>query len=266
MARDDVEVTGANFPDCLQDLARCDAVLKTTGELCLELICRLAAFTLALTFEKVPCMCPWDSAFGAELVVTPNCEIHVRLDKDNGLSFVHLGLPCQIMIWARSPPVRSWVSIRCKGGLAGLALDRVQAGNQLLLFTQLCVVLYEAGCYFSVENPELCWTSAFAVVAFVRNLPGVAVVEVHCVQYGTRFSNPTLFLHNLPCLHSLADLSEAKGWRTKFPEGPLLVQRRIPIHHRFITSLVSPYPPKLASLFASLARNSLVKRAVDCGV
>ena len=70
---------------------------------------------------------------------------------------------------------------------------------KLLLFTMLlCVVLFEAGCNLTVENPELCWTWAFAVVAFVHNLPGVAVVKVCYDQFGTRHSKPTLFLHNLP--------------------------------------------------------------------
>ena len=55
--------------------------------------------------------------------------------------------------------------LRYKSGLLGLALERVQAGNQLLLFmVQLCAVLYEAVCYFSVENPELCWTWSLVVV------------------------------------------------------------------------------------------------------
>ena len=88
VARDDADVTGSNLPDCLQDLPRCDEVLKTTG----ELFGCLAAVTLALTFEKVPCMCPWDSAFGTEFEVS---EILVRLATESRLSFVHCGLPCQ---------------------------------------------------------------------------------------------------------------------------------------------------------------------------
>ena len=113
---------------------------------------------------------------GADFDVVADGEVLVRLAKENHLGLVHIGLPCQTMTWARSSLVRSWDSIWVKSGLLGLALERVQAGIQLLLFTvQVCVVLYEAGFYFSVENPESCGTWSFAVVAFVHNLPGVAV-------------------------------------------------------------------------------------------
>ena len=120
VALDDGDVTGSTLPDCLQDLRRCDAVLKTTGDLCLQLFCGFAAFTLALSFEKVPCMCPWDSAFGAEFDVVANDEILVRFGKASRLSFVHFGLPYQSMTWARSPPVRSWHTIWGMSGLVGL--------------------------------------------------------------------------------------------------------------------------------------------------
>ena len=203
--------------------------------------------------------------FGAEFDVIANGQILVRLTKDNRLSFVHLGIPCRLLTWARSHPVLSWDSIWSKSGLVGLAFERVQAGNQLLLFTmQLCVVLYEPSCYFSVENPELCWTRPFAVVSFVHNLPGVAVVKVYYDQFGTRYSKPTLFLHHLPCLHSLADPPRQRVGEQHFLRGRCWYNGEF----RFMTSLASPYPPKLASLFASLVRNSLVlrKRAVDCGV
>ena len=221
MAWDVGEVTGSNIQDCLQEHPRVGAVLETTGKLCLELFGGMAAaFTLALTFEKVPCMCPWDSAFGAEFDVIADGEVLVRLAKDNRFCFVLFGLSCQAMTWARSPP-RSWDSIWSKSGLVGLALERVQTGNNLLLFTvQLCLALCEAGCFFfSVENPELCWTWAFAVFAFVHNFPGVAVVKVYCDQCGTRCSNPTLFLHSLPCVHSLAELPEQRVGEQICPRG-----------------------------------------------
>ena len=66
-------------------------------------------------------MCPWDSAFGAEFDVVAHGEIFVRLSKNSWLSFVHFGLPCQSMTWARSPPVRSWDSIWGRSGLVGVA-------------------------------------------------------------------------------------------------------------------------------------------------
>ena len=66
-------------------------MLETTGDLCLELFCGLATLTFALTFEKVPCVCLWSSALGAEFDVIADGEVLVQLAKENRLSFVHLG-------------------------------------------------------------------------------------------------------------------------------------------------------------------------------
>ena len=103
----------------------------------------------ALTFEKVPCVCPWRSALGAEFDVIADGEVLVLLAKENRLSFVHFKLPCQTMTWARSPPVRSCYSVWGKSGLDEPLLKQVQVDNQLLLFSmQLCVVLHDADCFF----------------------------------------------------------------------------------------------------------------------
>ena len=166
-------------------------------------------------------MCPWDSAFGDEFDIIANGEILAMVGQRQPFELLYtFGLPCQSMTWARSPPVRSWDSIWGKSGLVGLASKRVQAADQLLLFTmQLCVVLYEAGCYFPVEKPELCWTWAFAVVAFVHNLPGVAVVKVYYDQFGTRYSKPTLLTaYSKPiCLVCIPwQTPQGKGLENKF--------------------------------------------------
>ena len=78
-------------------------------------------------------------------------------------------------------------------------------GNRLLVFSvQLCFVLHAERHYFSIENPLGSWTWAVAAVARLHAMPGVATVQVYYDQFGTRYSNPTLFLHNLPLLQKLS--------------------------------------------------------------
>ena len=108
----------------------------------------------------------------AEFDVIADGEVLVQVSKENRMSFVHFRLPFQTMTSARSPP-RSWDSVWGKSGLDELLLKQVEVGNHLLLFTlQLCVVLHEANCFFSVGDPVSCWTWAFAVVEFVHKLQG----------------------------------------------------------------------------------------------
>ena len=110
----DWEVTRA-----VREVPGLNAILEATGDMCLELFCGLATLTLALTFEKVPCVCPWSSALGSEFDVVADGEVLVQLAKENRLSFfVHFKLPCQTMTWARLPPAR-WG----KGGLDELLLS-----------------------------------------------------------------------------------------------------------------------------------------------
>ena len=95
------------------------------------------------------------------------------------------------------------------------------------------------------------------MVAFVHTLPGVAVVKMDYDQFSSRYSNPTLFLHNLLCLHSLAEAPKKRGSVHCWFGG----------ESRLVSLPTSLYHPKLASLFASLVRKSLElrKSAVDCG-
>ena len=52
MARDDGDVTWSNLPDCLQDPPRCDAVLKTTGELCFGAVLWFASIHPCIDLRK----------------------------------------------------------------------------------------------------------------------------------------------------------------------------------------------------------------------
>ena len=145
------------------------------------------------------------------------------------------------MTWARSPPVRSWDSSWGKSGLSELPIEQVQVSNQLLMFTlQLCVVVHETNSISPSGTLSRCWTWASAVVTFMHKLLGVAVVKVDSDQFGSRYSNPTR-----------AETPRERGG------VPFCLKNHC----------TSPYPPKLASLFASLVRKSLElsKSAVDGG-
>ena len=111
-------------------------------------------------------------------------------------------------------------------------------GNRLLVFSvQLCFVLHAERHYFSIENLVGSW--AVAAVARLHAMPGVATVQVHYDQFGTRYSKPTLFLHNLPLLHKLSVPPRST------PDNAIVLRGQCWYKGvwRFKTSSASPYPP-----------------------
>ena len=103
-------------------------------------------------------------------------------------------------------------------------------GNRLLVFSvQLCFVLHAERHYFSIENPLGSWTWTVAAVARLHAMPGVAKVQVYYDQFGTRYSNPTLFLHNLPLLHKLSVPSARDPRRSDRLARSVLVQGRVEV-------------------------------------
>ena len=222
-----------------------------------ELFCGLAAVTLSLVLEKVPCMCPWDSTYGPEFNVLDHAPALFALAKAGRIVAAHLGLPCHSLTWARCPQLRSWDHVWGIPGLTGASWEKVEVGNQLLWFaTQMCFTLHSVGAYFSLENPHWCWTWSFSAIALVHDLHGVATVLVYYDQFGASYAKPTLFLHNLPHLHRLQ-------CRARRPHGNPIVLRGQCFYEgewRWRTSLASPYPPELALEYARLVRQSLEDR------
>ena len=127
-------------------------------------------------------------------------------------------------------------------------------GNRLLVFSvQLCFVLHAERHYFSIENPLGSWTWAVAAVARLHAMPGVATVQVYYDQFGTRYSKPTLFLHNLPLLHKLSVPPRATPDEAIVLRGQCWYKGE----WRFKTSPASPYPPLMTKLMARLINESL---------
>ena len=93
------------------DLPYIPEVLRVSGQFCAELCCGDAAITLALTFESVPCICPWDRAFGSQFDLLDNERVCFALADDGRLMMTHLGIPCQSLTWAKTPPIRSWEAV-----------------------------------------------------------------------------------------------------------------------------------------------------------
>ena len=150
-------------------------------------------------------MCPWNSSFGSEFDVLLHGKVLFALAVAGRLAYAHFGLPCQSLTWARSPPFRSWDHVWGLPALKGQAAEKVLVGNRLLVISvQLCFVLHTERHYFSIGNTLDSWTWAVAAVARLHAMPGVATVQVHYDQFGTRYSKPTLFLHTLPLLHKLS--------------------------------------------------------------
>ena len=132
-----------SLPEILQGLPDIPAVLRTSGQFCAELFCGDAAITLALVFENLPCICPWDRAYGVAFDVAEHDNVFFALAEEGRLMLVHLGIPCQSLTWARWPAIRSWEAIWGIPGVGAADVEKFLTGNKLLLFAvQLCIKLH----------------------------------------------------------------------------------------------------------------------------
>ena len=153
--------------------------LTVTGELFLELFAGDAAFTLGVILAQVPAMCPWDSKFGERFDVLRSGSSLLSLIRGGYISSSHLGTPCQSMTWCRAPQLRSALWPKGVPGLSVSQQELVDVGNALLEFSvHYCTTLYEHGCYFSIENPELSWLWLQPSTLELYSLPGVAYVSL----------------------------------------------------------------------------------------
>ena len=84
-------------------------------------------------------------------------------------------------------------------------------------------------------------------------MPGVATVQVSYHQFGTRYSKPILFLHNLPLLHKLSVPPRVTPDEAIVLRGQCWYKGK----WRFKTSPASPYPPLMTKLMARLINKSL---------
>ena len=123
----------------------------------------------------------------------------------------------------------------------------------LVLSVQLCLVLHADSHYFSIENPLDFWMWATAAVARLHAMPGVASVQVDYDQFGTLYSRPTLFLHNLPLLHRLSLTPRVIHDKTIVLRGQCWYKGE----WRFKKSLALPYPPVMTKFMAELIKESL---------
>ena len=107
------------------------------------------------------------------------------------------------------------------------------------------------------ENPLGSWTWAVAAEARLHAMPGEATVQVYYEQFGTKYSNPTLILHDLPLLHKLSMPPRATPDKAIVLRGQCWYKGE----WRFKTSLASPYPPSMTKLMARLINECLTMKS-----
>ena len=250
------------LPEVLRELLHAREVverpLEISGSFAIELFAGCAALTLALTMERVPCMCPWDVSFGSEFDVLTHGEVLYKLVQANRLVAVHSGTPCQSMSWGRLPQLRSWSHVKGMPDLNEKQLALITVGNDLAEFTvSICQQLLQHGGYFSVENPCLSWLWALPKMRDLYAEPATAFTIVAYREFGVRYVKPTAILHNMPCLHEL--------WRPKTElVNPIVLRGWLWYDGQSVarTSLASRYPPDLARNMAKLIKKSLDMREV----
>ena len=246
------------MPDVCRDLP--DVSLYSqhfdiSGELALEVCCGEAIFTLGLLMAKVPCVKPWDAINGENFDVLKNGHVLISLAASSHLAFVHMAPPCQSSTWGRFPALRTW---SCPSGipnLSGSQLQLVNLGNAVASFCiSLCLALYIAGGYFSLENPRLSWLWALNPCLSLYSLDGVIFSLVLYSSFGAAYAKPTIFMHNTPTLHELQDGEP----------GEVTVKLRglVRWHGEWVarTRLAAMYPPELGKAFGLRASESIALR------
>ena len=225
------------------------------GEFALEVCSGEAIFTLGLMMAKVPCIKPWDVKHGENFDVLKNGHVLISLASSSHLVFVHMAPPCQSATWGRFPALRTWSCPAGVPNLSGSQLKLVNLGNAVASFCiSLCLALYIAGGYFSLENPRLSWLWALDACLSLYSLDGVIFSLVLYSSFGAAYSKPTIFMHNTPTLHLLQD-GEPGTVSVKL-RG--LVQWLGEWVAR--TSLASMYPPELGKAFGLRVNESLQRR------
>ena len=159
-------------------------------------------FTFAVVMSQVPALRPWEITHDRRFDVLAGLPILLEGIRLGIMVAMHLGTPCQSFTMARVPAVRTKVFPLGLPDLTPSQSQLVEMGNQLVsVSVKLCLALYAAGGYFSLENPErsLLWIHPDVLELF--RLSGVASVLVYYNTYGALFVKPTLFLHSMPTLH-----------------------------------------------------------------
>ena len=154
-------------------------------------------------------MKPWDLVFGNRFDVVAGKPGLLALAKTKRVRGWHLGTSCRSNTWARDPQLRSALA---KWGLPNLTEAQqsiVDLGNQLAVATaDICWAVWEAGCNFSIENPEMSWLWWFPMIIMLWRMPGVIATVFKCFQaesFGAPWQMGSLFLHSSPTLHRLGE-------------------------------------------------------------
>lgn len=239
-------------------------LVKVEGSCFLEVFCGEGAVTLGVTFNKVPAIVPWDSAYGHSFDVLSCGDVIFCLIRHGLVGQMHFGTPCQSMTFARLPQLRNRVHPWGLPGLKPHQQELVSIGNRLTVWTvQVCLALWLADAYFSVENPERSWIWTLDLVRDLYQLRGVAAVVFQFATYLAPCRKDTVILHNTPTLHRL--------WGPVPEEAPAPVPLRgtVVVHGRkiFKTKLMQAYPPLLGLAYGGLTREAIALRdaAVSAG-
>ena len=243
------------------DVPRDVESIKASAPWFLEIFSGTATLTQAVRAVGIPCLPPIDITPCAEVptpfdvVDSDSWDFIMQLAHAGAIRFVHCGTPCNTFSAARKPdggppPLRSR---EVPLGLPGLSPDNhalVFLGNLFLdRSAEVCMVVFDHGGDFSIENPEhsLLWLTP-AVRTLTRRARA-QVVDFDQCEYGAPSVKPTRLLISHAMFLQLArrcqgghshELLKGKVWSEFFQAFV------------FRTKLAQVYPHALCSQFAHL--------------
>ena len=198
---------------------------------------------------------PWDLSLGDQFDVLKHGEIFLQALGKGLVQSIHLATPCQSFSKARNPPLRS---TDFPEGLPNLTSNQqvlVDTGNSLAAFTAAAVrAAIKSDLYFSVENPQESYLWIQPLVRQISAEPGVGYTRVFYNHFGMPWLKPTVFMHNTPTLHELAEGTGEVTLPSVRLRGMVCVEGQMV----FRTALASTYPVQLAEAYARLLADALL--------
>ena len=132
---------------------------------------------IAVVMSQVPALRPREITHDRRFDVLAGLPILLEGIRLGIMVAMHFGTPCQSFTMARVPAVRTKAFPLGLPDLTPTQSQLVEMGNQLVsVSVKLCLALYTAGRYFSLENPERSLLWIHPEVLELLRLSGVASV------------------------------------------------------------------------------------------
>ena len=232
------------------------------GYLAVEFYSGVNVVTMGLHLAKVPTAIPWDILASDDMDIIRNAFVVRDLAKSGRVRYGALASPCSSLTLARHPPLRTFKSPLGCEGLSPKQFLLLFQGNILAVVTSLIACdLYDAGSFFSVENParSFLWILFFFLWLYRR--AGVIFSGFTMKNFGAMYLKWTFMLHNIPTFHVLSDVDMAPNIST----CPIKLRGFMMFEKQWkpLTALACGYPPALGMWMGTLVEQAFAIHRQD---